>query len=226
MKTSKLGVTGELHRIPSARNDDDSVATVATELSPITRKERISKLRYRNDNSGDLIGTSVVKEKGRNQYISWSKFVEFEQMARCVNEAKNSIAREAINEAEKLRWILEEERERHMDETAFLEGEMKKLNSQKSLLKTQVDDLERQVASLKGALDLMNAEIEGRMQRYNTVSPDPRADEKYSKKMELKMNSALIGKGVQLEFATPEFATPEQLSSMKTILSETESHTE
>eukprot|EP00890_Picochlorum_soloecismus_P000231 jgi/Picsp_1/1208/NSC_04689-R1_---NA--- len=225
MKGSTVGVTNELHKTPGASNDNDSVATVATELSPMTRKERFSKLRDRYDNSGDLIGTSVVKEKGRKQYISWSKFVEFEQMARCVNDAKNSIARDAINEAEKLRWILEEEREKHMDETAFLEGEMKKLNSQKSLLKTQVDDLERQVASLKGALDLMNAEIEDRIQRDNAGSPDPRADDKHSKKKDLKLDSILVGKGVQLEFATPEFATPEQLN-MKTILSETESHTE
>ena len=223
MKNSTVGGINELHETSGASNDNDSVATVATELSPMARKERILKLRDRNDaSSGDLIGTSVVKEKGRKQYISWSKFVEFEQMARCVNDAKNSIARDAINEAEKLRWILEEERERHLDETAFLEGEMKKLNSQKSLLKTQVDDLERQVASLKGALDLMNAEIEDRMQRDKAISPDHKADEKHSKKKSLKLDSIHVGKGVHLEFATPDLATPEQLN-MKTILSKSES---
>jgi len=97
------------------------------------------------------------------EYISWRKVKHFIQGVEEVIKAKDQVAREALNESETLKWILEEEKEKFresFEEIAFLNAEIKNLSMEKSETLQKMQQVDRENANLKEQLVIAQLQLE------------------------------------------------------------------
>lgn len=114
---------------------------------------------------------SVDDGSGDREYISWRKVKYFIQGVEEVIKAKDQVAREALNDSETLKWILEEEKEKFresFEEIAFLNAEIKKLSMEKSETLQKMQQVDRENANLKEQLVIAQLQLE-----HMSASPSP-----------------------------------------------------
>lgn len=95
--------------------------------------------------------------------VSWKKVKYFIQGVEDVIKAKDQVAREALNESETLKWILEEEKEKFresFEEIAFLHAEIEKLSMEKSETLQKMQQVDRENANLKEQLVIAQLQLE------------------------------------------------------------------
>lgn len=105
-----------------------------------------------------LLGDGIEECCTPGGLVAWKEVEVFLTMAEEALLLKDQCCRRAINEAEKYKWDLEEEKDRAQDEAYFLENEMKKLSIEKSALQSRVQALEREAHAMKAELMLLKAQ--------------------------------------------------------------------